>query len=152
MLYSIIKRLLILMFVITATDAVATDQSFSVTMKLGTPISITKLRDLIFPDTAFIGAQDLIIASTAVNSASFTVTGRKNKHLVVSIVPVTVAMSAPGVTGTITVDTFTINPGPPHKFNVSGNAAFTVGATAHILATSEDGDYTGTAAIRVVYQ
>jgi hypothetical protein len=150
MFYRLIKRFLVLMFVATTIEAVAADQSFNITLRLGYPIVVTKVRDLTFPDTVFSGTQNIVVNRASANAASFTVTGRRNRSITRTIVPTSINMSAPGVASTITVDTFSIQ--GPTSFSSSGTASFTVGATARVLAASVDGDYVGTAAIRIVYQ
>ncbi|MEI6093085.1 MAG: DUF4402 domain-containing protein [bacterium] len=130
----------------------ATDQSFSVALKLYKPITITKVQDLSFPDTTLTGsAFDITVATIDSGAATFNAQGGKNRNITRSIVESSINMSAPGVTGNIAVNTFSIS--GPTAFDSSGNAnGLKVGAVAHVLAASEDGTYTGTATFRVVYQ
>ena len=132
--------------------AMATDQSFNASLKLFKPITITKLQDLLFPDTTLTGsAFSLVVLPADSGAATFNAQGGKNRNITKSIVESSINMSASGVTGTIAVDTFVLT--GPTAFDSSGNAnGIKVGATAHVLAASEDGNYTGTATLRVVYQ
>ncbi|MEI6093084.1 MAG: DUF4402 domain-containing protein [bacterium] len=135
-----------------ASNVHATDQSFNLTLKLYKPITITKIQDLLFPDTTLTGsAFDITVATTGSGAATFNAQGGKNRNITKSIVESSINMSAPGVTGSIAVNTFAIS--GPTAFDSSGNAnGLKVGAVAHVLAASEDGNYTGTATFRVVYQ
>jgi len=147
------KKLFIMMFALTVSaSAMATDQSFSTTLKLFKPITITKVQDLLFPDATLTGSDfDIVVLPAASGAASFTAVGGKNRVIVSSVVESGISMSAPGVVGTIAVNTFVLS--GPTAFDSSGNiTGLKVGATAHVLAASEDGNYSGTATYRVVYQ
>ncbi|MFH1223989.1 MAG: DUF4402 domain-containing protein [Pseudomonadota bacterium] len=133
--------------------AYATDQSFSVSMKLLKAITISKIQDLSFPDTTLTGSAFTVAVAPADSTAAvFNAQGGKNRNITRSVVEVGgINMSAPGVATTILIDSFLLS--GPTAFDGSGNANnIRVGATANILATSEDGDYSGTATMRVVYQ
>ncbi|MEI6093082.1 MAG: DUF4402 domain-containing protein [bacterium] len=128
------------------------EKAFNLTLKLFKPITITKLQDLAFPDTTLTGAAyDVSVATADSGAATFNVQGGKNRAIATSIVEPNITMSAPGVTGTLTVDSWAI--AAPAHFDASGDAnGIKVGAVAHILAASEDGNYAGTATLRVAYQ
>lgn len=145
------RRILILVLCLLGISALASDKSFDVTMKLLKPIAITKVQDLLFPDTTLTGSAFTVVVATGDSgAASFTATGGKSRSIAKSIVETSIDMSASGVTGKIAVDTFTL--AGPTAFDSSGNiTGLKVGATAHVLADSEDGDYSGTATLRVVY-
>lgn len=145
------KKLFIMMMLVGAT-AMATDQSFNISLKLFKPITITKVQDLLFPDTTLTGsAFNITVATTDSGAASFNAQGGKNRSITRSVVESSINMSAPGVATSIAVDTFSLS--GPTAFDASGDAnGLKVGAVAHVLALSEDGDYTGTATLRVIYQ
>lgn len=147
------KKLFILISIITlSSTAMATDQSFNLSLKLFKPITISKVQDLLFPDATLTGsAFNVVVLPADSGSATFNAQGGKNRNITRSIVESSINMSASGVVGTIAVDTFVLS--GPTAFDSSGNAnSIKVGATAHVLAASEDGNYTGTATLRVVYQ
>ena len=147
------KKLLVLISLLTlSTAAYATDQAFNATLKLFKPITITKVQDLSFPDTTITGsAITLTVLPADSTAASFTATGGNNRTFTKSVVEASINMSAPLVVGNIAVDTFVLS-ATPTAFDATGNATgLKVGATAHILAGSLDGNYTGAATFRVVY-
>ena len=147
------KKLFVLICALTiSATAMATDQSFNVSLKLFKPITITKVQDLLFPDATLTGsAFNIVVLPADSGAANFTAQGGKSRNITKSVVESSINMSASGVTGTIAVDTFVL--AGPTAFDASGNATgIKVGATAHVLAASEDGNYTGTATLRVVYQ
>ena len=146
------KKLFILIsLLIFSTTAYATDQSFNINVTLTNSILITRIQNLLFPNTTLTGsAFNVTVATGASGAATFNATGRRNWSITRSVVESSITMSAPGVVGTITVNNFVV--AGPTAFDGSGNAnGLKVGATAHVLAASEDGDYTGTATFRVVY-
>jgi hypothetical protein len=144
------KKLLIMIAMLSAT-AMATDRSFNVTLKLYKPITIDKVQDLLFPDATLTGsAFDIAVATSDTGAAAFNAQGGKNRSISSSIVESSISMSAPGVATSIAVDNFVVS--APTAFDNSGNAnGIKVGATAHVLSNSEDGNYSGTATMRVVY-
>ena len=147
------KKLFILISLLTLSATVsAADQSFNATLKLLKPITITKVQDLAFPGTILTGSGiDIVVATGDSGAATFNAQGGKNRNIARSVVESSINMSASGVVGTIAVDTFIL--AGATAFDSSGNAnGLKVGATAHVLAASEDGDYSGTATFRVVYQ
>jgi hypothetical protein len=150
----IMKKLLTILLVSTfiGGHTYAATQSFNIALNLFAAINVTKVQNLTFPIQAITGsAFNVVVASTAAGAAIFNATGTNNRNITRSVVESSINMSAPGVTGSIAVDTFTLS--GPTAFNSSGNAnSLKVGATAHVLASSADGDYVGTATFRVVYQ
>ena len=145
------KKLFVLMMLLGAT-AMATDQSFNISLKLFKPITITKVQDLLIPNTPLTGsAFDVVVATGDTGAASFDAQGGKNRSITRSVVESSINMSASGVVDVVAVDTFDL--AGPTAFDASGDAnGIKVGATAHVLAASEDGDYAGAATLRVVYQ
>lgn len=146
------KLFVMMMALMVSANAMATDQSFNASLKLFKPITITKVQDLLFPETTLTGsAINLVVLPADSGAANFNAQGGKSRNITKSIVESSINMSAPGVTGNIAVDTFVLD--GPTAFDASGDAnGIKVGATAHILAGSEDGNYSGTATLRVVYQ
>ena len=147
------KKLFITLFALTiSASAMATDQSFNTSLKLFKPITITKVQDLSFPDTTITGSLiNLVVLPADSSAASFTAQGGNSRSITKSIVESSINMSASGVVGNIAVDTFVLS--GPTAFDGTGNiTGLKVGATAHILAASLDGNYTGSATLRVVYQ
>lgn len=145
-------KMLVAVTMLIGSSAYATDQSFNVSMKLFKPISITKVQDLAFPDTTLTGsAFNVSVLPADSGAATFSATGGNSRSITRSVVESSINMSATGVTGNIAVDTFALS--GPTAFDSSGNATgLKVGATAHVLATSLDGNYSGSATYRVVYQ
>ncbi|MEI6093212.1 MAG: DUF4402 domain-containing protein [bacterium] len=146
------KLTIVISALLLSATATATDQSFSTNLKLYKPITITKTQDLLFPDTTLTGtAFNIVVIPGGSGSANFNAQGGKNRTITKSVVESSINMSAPGATGTIAVDTFALS--GPTAFDSLGNATgIKVGATAHILANTEDGNYSGTSTLRVVYQ
>ena len=138
------------MMMVGAT-AMATDQSFNISLKLFKPITITKVQDLLIPQATLTGsAFNIVVATGDSGAAAFNAQGGKSRTISRDVVEDTIDLSASGVTGKIAVDTFVL--AGPTAFDASGNAnGLKVGATAHVLATSADGDYSGTATMRVIY-
>ena len=146
------KLFIVISLLMVSGTAMATDQSFSTSLKLFQPITITKAQDLLFPDTTLTSsAFNITVLPADSGAATFNAQGGKNRNITKSVVESSINMSASGVTGTIAVDTFVLS--GPTAFDSTGNAnGIKVGATAHILAASQDGNYSGTATLRVVYQ
>ena len=146
------KLFIMISLAMISQAAMATDQSFSASLKLFQPITIAKVQDLLFPDTTLTGSAFTVgVLTTDSGAASFTAQGGKNRNITKSVVESSINMAASGVVGNIAVDTFLLS--GPTAFDGTGNiAGIKVGATAHVLAGSLDGNYTGTATLRVVYQ
>lgn len=143
-------KLLVILFI--AEPVWATDQSFNVSLKLFQPIAVTKKQDILFPSKILTGTSETIVVNTGdTGAAVFDAYGGKNRTLVRSVVESDIILSAPGVTDTITVNAFSV--AGPLAFDSTGKASdFKIGATANILANSQDGDYTGVGSFRVIYQ
>ena len=140
---------------LVGSTAYAADQSFNATLKLKAPIIITPLTNLAFPDASITGsAQNITVAPADAGAASFSATGGKNRNITRSVVESSINMNAGVVGDNIAVDTFVLS--GPTAFNGSGAilaaSPIKVGATAHVLASNADGDYSGTATFRLVYQ
>ena len=151
------KELFILISILTISATVpastgTVNTAFSINMNLFAMITVAKVQDLIFSDATLTGsAFNITVATGASGAASFNATGTNNRSITRSVVQSSVNMTATGVTGTIAVDTFVL--AGPTAFDASGNAnGLKVGATAHVLATSEDGNYSGSGTFRIVYQ
>ena len=147
------KKLFIMVsLLMISAAAMATDQSFSTSLKLFQPITITKVQDMSFVDTTLTGSAFTVVVLPADSgAATFNAQGGKSRNIARSVVESSISMSASGAVGNIAVDTFALT--GPTAFDATGNATgIKVGATAHVLAASQDGNYTGTATLRVVYQ
>ena len=126
-----------------------TDKPFGVSLILSSGLIIQYYQGLVFPDTAIGSNVNVTVLTTDAGAARFDAAGKKNKQITKSVVESSINLAAPGVAGTILVDTFTV--AGPTSFDNNGHAyGFRVGATAHVLSTSLDGDYAGTATFRVV--
>ena len=148
----VMKKLFILISLLTlSATASATDQSFNATLKLIKPITITKIQDLLFPDgTAHGSAYDMVVATGDAGAATFNAKGGKGRNLARSVVESSVILSDGGGQ-TLTVNTFVV--AGPTAFDGFGDAnGLKVGATLHVLASSHQGTYSGSATFRVVYQ
>jgi hypothetical protein len=145
----VIGIMAILFFMNSNLEAV--DAPFNIYLKLFKPIQLTKIADLDFGEQVQGTAADIVIATSDAGAAEFNATGGKNRAITRSVVEASVNLTAAGVVDPIAVDTFTVD--GPTAFDGSGDAdALKIGATARILAASEDGDYSGAATFRVVYQ
>ena len=144
------KKLFILMAVLGfSATAMATDQSFNATMKLFKPITITKVQDLLFPDTTITGSAFTVTVLPADSgAATFNAVGGNNRTLTRSVVESSINMTSGAMT--MAVDTFAVT--GPTAFTSGAANGFKVGATAHVTALDLDGDYSGAATFRVVYQ
>jgi hypothetical protein len=133
-------------------NILATDASFNINLKLLKPITLTKIQDLVFPDTVLPGINlDVIVTPLDVGASIFNATGGKNRTITRTILESSVILTSPDSTTTVLVDNFTIS--GPTAFNVFGEANnIRIGATARILSTNEEGKYAGIATLRVVYQ
>jgi hypothetical protein len=142
-------KLLILLLAIESVWA--TDASFNASIRVSHGILITKVQDLIFPNTMLTGANfNVTVAATAAGAATFNARGRANRNLTRSVVQSSITLSAPGVASTITVSNFTLR--GPTRFDSTGWANnLRVGARARVRSNSVDGDYVGVATFRVVY-
>lgn len=148
-------KLLLFLLVISppwVSPTFATDQPFNFTLRMFKPITVTKNKDLIFPERTLDGTDETVVVGTGdTGAADFTVFGGKNRSVVRTVLESNITLTASGAVGGITVDTFAV--AGPLAFNESGKAdGFKIGATARISAGSEDGDYAGEGTFRVIYQ
>ena len=147
-----VRRLIIAIILFNVSLLWAENQSFNISLKLLKPITITTVSNLIFPSKILSGTDEaIVVAPGDLGAATFEAQGGKNRSIVRSIVESDIGLSAPGVPGQIVVDTFVV--AGPTSFDPTGVASgLKVGATANILASSQDGDYLGMATFRVIYQ
>jgi hypothetical protein len=129
----------------------STDQFFTATISVYRPIIVTVIQGLQFPSTMLTGSDiNVVVTVGSPDAASFNANGSPNRSFVASVVQPSIDASAPGVSSVITMDNFLI--AGPTSFNGSGDAnGLRVGATAHILASTDEGTYSGIATFRVVY-
>ena len=134
-------KLLILFLLIEPSWAL--DQSFNMGLRLFQPITVTKNKDIVFPTNILTGTDSTIVVNTSdTGAAVFDASGGKNRTLARYVVESTITLAAPGVPVPITVDAISVS--GPTAFDSGGEASnFKIGATANILASSEDGDYVG---------
>ncbi len=148
------KKISIILLLVTSTTVypATINRSVPITLNLLAKITISKVQDLIFPNATLTGSAFNIVVDTGDSgAATFNATGGNNRSITRSVTQPSINMTAPGAVGSILVDSFTVS--GPTAFDPSGNAnGLKVGATAHILASSEDGDYSGSATLRVTYQ
>ena len=116
-------------------------------------LAITKVSDLIFPDTTITGvAQNITVAVTDAGAATFNATGGGHNKTFNQrkVVQASVSLTAPGVAGTIVVNTFSIQHCLINLTIVEMQLELKLVRTAHILSTTLDGDYSGTLTFRLV--
>jgi hypothetical protein len=134
---------------IFSSNASAVQAPFNISLKLYKPIQLTKISDLDFGNQVQGTAADIVIAPSDLGAAEFSATGGKNRAITKSVVEASVNLTSGS--DTLLVDTFTVD--GPTAFDNSGDATgLKVGATAHILAGTPDGDYVGSATFSVIYQ
>jgi len=130
--------------------AMAADAPFSVSLNLLKPIAISEVRSLAFPNTNIGISTDLIVPSNDENAAEFQLVGSANTNIVSTVIEKSISISAPGASKPVLVDNFTVN--APLALNDKGKGTVGVGGTAHINNDSEDGNYIGSATLRIIYQ
>jgi hypothetical protein len=129
----------------------ATDQVFTVSLKLLKPIIIVETKPLLFADTIITsGSSDFTVHTNDPHAAKFNIAGSANKNVDTMVVEEHIAIVAPKTSKPITVDGFTVR--APVALNGQGKGTISVGGTAHVGVDSENGDYMGAATLRVVYQ
>ena len=138
-----------LLVALLVSPAWSTDQFFTVSLRLLKPIVMTEVHALSFPDANTGVGQDLVVHASSTDAGAFEVVGSKNIGISSSVVENSIMITSPDTDTAITVDGFTLS--SPHVINDQGKATVKVGGTAHILADAKEGDYSGTATLRVVY-
>ena len=142
--------LVVLLALNIQNSAMATDAPFAVSMKLLKPIVISEVRSLSFPNTNTGISTSLIVGSSDEKAAEFNLVGSANTNIISAIVESSISISAPGVSNPVLVDNFTVK--APLALNDQGKGTIGVGGTAHVTQDSEDGNYIGSATLRVIYQ
>ena len=130
--------------------AMATDTPFTVSVILLKPLAISQVKSLAFPSTNIGISTDLVVHSTDDNAAQFQLVGSANTNIISTVVESSISVAAPGVSKQVIVDSFTVN--APLALNDKGKGTVGVGGTAHINQDSEDGNYMGSATLRITYQ
>lgn len=144
------KLITLLLTLGLAGNLMATDEQFNATMELLSPITITEVNALTFPDAVAGTAQAITVLTTDAGAAEFNASGTANTNITTTVVEASINMSDGGGND-ILVDSFTND--APAAFDGTGNAnGINVGATANIEATDPAGSYSGTATLRIVYQ
>jgi len=126
-----------------------TDQLFTISLRLLKPTTMTEVHALSFPDANTGIEQDLVVPASSPNAGALEVAGSKNIGINSSVVENGIMIASPDTDTKITVDGFTLS--SPPVMDDQGKATVKIGGTAHILADAQDGDYSGTATLRVVY-
>jgi hypothetical protein len=132
----------------------ATDESFQVSIRILTALSISENQALSFPDTtATASIQTVTVAPTDGTAASFDIAGDSNLAITASISETSVGLTNGSTT--ITIDTFTFggscNADGTGTLSSGSLAGCKVGASASIPANPTSGSYTGTLTFRVLY-
>jgi hypothetical protein len=141
---------LIFIFCLLLTNtASATDQPFTIGIRLLKPITTTLVQPLNFPDAEAGVGQNLVVKTTSDNAATFAITANKNSFINSTILESSVTLSSTSTPSTITIDGFRVT--APSATNDQGKAIIKVGGTAHVDAKDLNGDYSGSATLRVVY-
>jgi len=109
--------------------------------------------DLVFPVQIWGLASNPIVAVNDAGAATFSATGTAGRSAYVRVTNTTVNITngGGGVNNRITIGSFQVNNMYP-VFNSSGQINnIRVGARAQITATKNEGDYSGTATLRLTY-
>ncbi len=135
--------------------------SFDISAVLQGAITVTKIRDLSFPQQTTGTAGAHTVAPTDTTSAVFSATGTPNSvaNLTFGAATVTLSCTAGGggtcVPGTDTLDITAFKCDSTtcsYTFNTSGDiTSMSFGATENVLVTSKSGTYTGTQNITLIY-
>lgn len=130
--------------------AVSEDAGFDVRLRLLKPIVTTTIQSLSFPDTVVGNDTAVVVSSTSDGAAKFDVGGGANRTIFSYVVENSITMTTSSSSSGVMVDGFSVD--SPSSFDSAGKAKLNVGATAHVLASNEDADYSGSATLRVIYQ
>jgi len=130
--------------------AQAEDATFGVHLRLLKPIVTTVIQPLSFPDTNSGSNANVVVSSTSDGAAKVDVAGGANRTILSTVIEDRIEMASSSSSSSVAVDSFSVK--GPASFDSDGNAKLSVGATAHILASNEDANYSGSATLRVIYQ
>jgi hypothetical protein len=140
--------------VLISTNVYAADESFEVSIKILTALSILETQALAFPITeATSSIQKVTIAPSDSTAASFDIGGESGEAISASISETTLDLNNGSTT--ITIDSFTFG----GSCAADGTGTLTggtlsgckVGATATIPANPKNGTYSGNLTFRVLY-
>ncbi len=140
---------MILMMCLLTSPVSSTDQPFTVGMRLLKPIIATQVRGLDFPDAEAGIGHNLVVNPTSENAAVFELTGSRNAVISSTVLESSITLSSPSSGTSITIDGFKVT--APSAINDQGKATIKIGGTAHVDAEAQEGDYSGSATLRVVY-
>jgi len=139
----------------------STSSSFNISAVLQGAITLTKIRDLSFPQQTTGSAGTYKVIPTDPTSAAFSATGSPNSlaNLTFGAATVTLNCTAGGGgdctpgTDTLDITAFQCNSATcSYTFDTTGQVAnMSFGATETVLATSKSGTYTGTQNITLTY-
>lgn len=136
-----------------------TTASFGISTTLQQGITLSKVRDLSFPQETSNVVATYTVAPTDPTSAQFSATGTPNSDADLSFGSASIALACvagactPG-TNTITVNNFTCNATLcSYTFDAEGKiTSMGFGATESVTATTPAGTYTGTQDISLTYK
>jgi hypothetical protein len=115
--------------------------------------NVTKLSDLVFPVQIWGLASNPIVNVSDAGAATFSATGTAGRTARITVRQATIYMTngGGGANNKITISNFQVNNGTP-VFDPLGNLNnIRVGARAQITNKKNEGDYSGTATLRLVY-
>ena len=115
--------------------------------------NIIKLTDLVFPVQVWGLATTVTVAVNDAGAATFTATGIAGRTAFVRVTTnsVNITNGGGGVNNRITINNFTVNNQNP-VFNALGQINnIRVGARATITASKKEGEYSGSATLRLTY-
>jgi hypothetical protein len=118
-------------------------------IRLLKPIITTQVRPLDFPDAEAGIGQNLVVNPTSEKAAVFELTGSRNSVINSSVLENSITLTSSSNNSTVTIDGFKVT--APSAMNDQGKATIKIGGTAHVEAADMDGDYSGSATLRVVY-
>ncbi len=136
-----------------------TDESFTATLNLLSPIQITEIKGLEFEDTLANQTIQVITSASDTKAATFSATGSPGWEVQGEVVESTINMvTGDGSTSSkvIEVGSFTyggdMDSNGMAAFNSNGELSnLRVGGTAYVEAEDEAGSYEGTATFRLTY-
>lgn len=141
---------ILLLFLSNFNPVMSEDASFGARLRLFKPITTTVVQSLSFPDAMAGTASSVVVTASSDKAAIVDVSGGANRSIQSYVIENSINATDPNSGESITIDGFTID--GPSSFNANGKAQINIGATAHLLASNEDGEYKGSATLRVIYQ
>lgn len=143
------KQLTIASMLVAAPAAMAASETFTSSIEVIAPVSITKTADLDFGTILADETANVTVAAADAGAAAFTITGNAG-----DTVTVTVDNTATMTDGSNNIGVISIAPDDAAPVLTGGSATVKVGGVADIATagTLVAGSYTGNVNIDVVYQ